>query len=225
MKITHLALIGIALLVVAAGGLLLDTANDKRFAAQQVRLDEMNAMLHKLSKPAPAPEVAPVAPAPIPAPAPAVSAVPAPLNSAPVKMGLPPATGHATAPDPAQPNPSTSLSVAAQEKQLLDEEFAKLKDTTESTQYSPIQLKIKNLPAIAKIKNYNTELSFVELDAGKNRNLEKGMTFNIRRAAMLVGKVTVSDTIEDNSCIADLDSRTVPVGIQIQPGDELVQYQ
>ena len=54
---------------------------------------------------------------------------------------------------------------------------------------NPLQTRIKNLPAMAKIKNYNSELAFVELDACRNRNLEKGMILSIRRDAMLVGKV------------------------------------
>ena len=246
MKITHFAIAGIFILIIAAGYLLMDSATDKKFAAQQDKLNQMMEVISKLKTPAPAP--APEPPAVAQAPEPAMVAVPPPtpstvaaapkqkLGPAPMLPGTPaqpqpqvpavaPAPGTPGAGNVTLPNPAAALSIAAQEKQLLDEQIAQLKDQTAPPTYTPLQLKIKNLPAIAKIKSYNSDLAFVEMDAGKNRNIEKGMTFDIRRDSMLVGKVKVSDTIEDASCIADVDIKTVPTGVQIQAGDELVKYE
>jgi hypothetical protein len=244
MKITHIAIAGIVILLVAAGYLMMDSANDKKFAAQQDKLNQMMEAINKLKAPAPAPapEAAPAAPAaepamvaaPVPstvaaAPKPKLGPAPTlPVNPAPAPgtavPAVAPAPGTPGAGNVTLPNPAAALTVAAQEKQLLDEQIAQLKDQTAPPTYTPLQLQIKNLPAIAKIKSYNSELAFVEMDAGKNRNIEKGMTFDIRRDSMLVGKVTVSDTVEDSSSIADVDVKTIPTGVQIQAGDELVKY-
>lgn len=230
MKITQIATVGILLLVVAAGYLMMDSANDKKFAAQQDKLNAMMDAINKLNKPTPvAPAESPAAaPAPTPAPA-AVTAAPtaAPtVAAAPTpKLGTPPATPNAQVPAaPPLPDPASPLTVAAKEKELLDAQLAQLKEETTPPQYNPLQAKIKNLPAIAKIKTYNTELGFIEIDAGKNRNLEKGMTFHIRRDAMLVGRVKVSDSIEEASSIADVEPKSVPEGCEIHAGDELVKY-
>jgi hypothetical protein len=229
MKITHLAIAGIMLLAVAACFLMMDSANDKKIAAIQDRQDKMMDLLKQYSKPpagevpaVPAPTVPAVASSQPPAP---VAAVPPLTKSVPPSAALPPGGQQPVVPTISDlPDPSRSLSAAAQEKLLLDAEIAALKDKTAPPQYNAEQTRIKNLPAMAKIKNYNSELAFVELDAGRNRNLEKGTVFSIRRDAMLVGKVKVTDSIEDASSIADVDTKSVPPGIQIQPGDELVLY-
>jgi hypothetical protein len=231
MKITHLAIAGIMLLAVAACFLMMDSANDKKIAAINDRQDKMMELLKQYNKPS-APEApaqaAPAPTAPPAAPAVAPVAVPGAAPQAP-RVGTPGTPGIAAHPGapaaPDLPDPSASLKVAAQEKLLLDAEIAALKDKTAPPQYNPMQTRIKNLPAIAKIKNYNSDLAFVELDAGRNRNLEKGMTFSIRRDAVLVGKIRLSDTIEESSSIADVDVKSVPPGIQIQMGDELVKYE
>ncbi len=226
MKITHLAIAGIMLLAVAACFLMMDSANDKKIAAIQDRQDKMMDLLKQYSKP-PAAEVPAVPAPPVPAVASSLPpAVPPVMKSGQPGSALPPGGQQPAVPAISDlPDPSRSLSAAAQEKLLLDAEIAALRDKTTPPQFNPLQTRIKNLPAMAKIKNYNSELAFVELDAGRNRNLEKGMIFSIRRDAMLVGKVKVSDTIEDASSIADVDTKSVPPGIQIQPGDELVKYE
>ncbi len=241
MKITHIALAGIVLLLVAAGYLMMDSAMDKKYAAQQDRLNQMMEVINKLKAPAPAPEAPPataaVEPSMMVAPVPATVAGvpkqklgPAPMLPVNATPGSPvpavaPAPGTPGAGNVTLPNPASALSVAAQEKQLLDEQIALLKDQTAPPTYTKVQLKIKSLPAMAKIKSYNSELAFVEMDAGKNRNIEAGMTFDIRRDSMLVGKVKVSDTVEDSSSIADVDVKSIPTGVQIQAGDELVKYE
>ena len=225
MKITQIATIGILLLVVAAGYLMMDSAMDKKYAAQQDKLNAMMDAINKLNKPAP---VAPPAEAPVaaPAPTPAPAAVTAAPTAAPApKLGTPPATPNTQVPAaPPLPDPASPLTIAAQEKELLDAQLAQLKEQTTPPQYNPLQAKIKNLPAMAKIKTYNSELGFIEMDAGKNRNIEKGTTFHIRRDAMLVGRVRVTDSIEEASCIADVEPKSVPEGCEIHAGDELVKY-
>ena len=68
------------------------------------------------------------------------------------------------------------------------------------------------------------KLGFVELDAGKNRQLEKGMVFHVRRDAVLVAQITIGETVEDTVSIADVDPKSIPVGVVLKQGDEVVLY-
>jgi hypothetical protein len=223
MKTTHLALGGIVVLLVIAAFLMMDSANDKKLTSMQDKMDRMKA------KPTPA--------AVVDAPPQTVEPSAAlPPNA--IKPAAPTTTGNNTAAttpkdDPATPgidlpNPTKDLNLAAEEKALLDKQIAiqdaQLQGTQDRT-LNPLQVKIKNLPAIAKVKKFNEQFSFVELDAGKNRKLEKGMKFNIRHDAMIVGKITIGDTVNDSESIADLDPNSVPPGAVILPGYEVIQFE
>jgi cytoskeletal protein RodZ len=79
------------------------------------------------------------------------------------------------------------------------------------------------LPAIARIKEAFLNDGFVLIDAGANKNMTPGMQFDVRRGASLMARVTVTASIEADEAIADIQPQSVPTGVQLKAGDELVQ--
>lgn len=220
MKITQIATGAIFLLLLVAGYLMLDTANDKKFAIMQDKLNKLTELAEKkpAPTPAPAPEVVEVPPAPTDVVA---SGTPTATNSTPAET---PAPTEATGTEIALPDPAADLKLAPGERALLTDAAEKINSELQPKNYNPLQVKIKGLPSIAKVKSFNADYGFVELDAGKNKNLETGMAFAIRRDAMIVGRVKIGDTIEDGSSIADVEPKSVPIGVVLQPGDEIIQF-
>lgn len=219
MKITQIATGAIFLLLLVAGYLMLDSANDKKFAIMQDKLNKLTELAEKkpAPTPAPAPEAVEVPPAPTDVVAPATPKV---TKTTP---GEGPAPNEVIGTEIPLPDPSADLKLAPGERALLTDAAQKINDELRPKNYNPLQVKIKSLPSIAKVKSFNADYGFVELDAGKNKNLETGMHFDIRRGAMIVGKVTIGDTIEDGSSIADVDPKSVPIGVVLQAGDEIIQ--
>ena len=219
MKITQIATGAIFLLLLVAGYLMLDSANDKKFAIMQDKLNKLAELAERkpAPAPAPAPEVVEVPPAPTDVIAPAT---PKATKTTP---GERPAPTEVTGTDIPLPDPTADLKLAPGERALLTDAAQKINDELRPKNYSPLQIKIKGLPSIAKVKSFNADYGFVEIDGGKNKNLESGMPFAIRRDAMIVGRVKIGDTIEDGSSIADVDPKSVPVGVVLQAGDEIIQ--
>lgn len=156
-----------------------------------------------LPGPMPAPGSAKKAEAPAPASAPAapvVASTPMPAPSAPATPSAPPstpATGTAGGPAPTiAPPPTAPL-------------------------FTPLQRRIKDSPALAKVKEAVADQGFVTLDAGTKAGLKQGLKFDLRRDAAVVGRVTIS-VVEESEAVADLDPRSVPAGMTVQAGDELI---
>ena len=214
MKITQIATGAIFLLLLVAGYLMLDSANDKKFAIMQDKLNQLAELAQKKPTPAPAPrpDVVEVPPAPTDVIAPDKPATPKVAKSA---------TNEAPDTEISLPDPAADLKLAPGERALLNDAAQKINDELHPKNYNTLQVKIKSLPSIAKIKSFNADYGFVELDAGKNKNLETGMPFAIRRDAMIVGRVKIGETIEDGSSIADVNS--VVLGVVLQAGDEIIQ--
>ncbi len=85
------------------------------------------------------------------------------------------------------------------------------------------QSHLLTLPAIAKVKQVFLNEGFVLIDAGSSKSIEPGMKFDVRRGASLVGRVSVTDAIEETESIADILPSSTPIGVEIKPDDELVQ--
>lgn len=117
----------------------------------------------------------------------------------------------------------SQLEAESVERQQLDAQFNRIQED-KNRPLSAEQQKIAQAAAIARVTQFVPDLGFVALDAGLDRQLSAGDEFHIRRGNYLIGKVIVSDTIEANSCIADVDPSSIPQGYTIQPGDEVVQY-
>jgi len=88
---------------------------------------------------------------------------------------------------------------------------------------TPDQRHLLTLPAIAKIKQSFAEDGFVLVDAGTSKSLSAGMKFNVRRGSSVVGRLTLTESIEVDEAIADIQPGSIPAGIELRVGDELVQ--
>lgn len=86
---------------------------------------------------------------------------------------------------------------------------------------TPLQRRIKDSPSIGRVKEAVADQGFVTLDVGKKAGLKEGLKFDLRRDAAVVGRVTIT-IAEDGEAVADVDPKTIPQGIKVQAGDELI---
>jgi hypothetical protein len=87
---------------------------------------------------------------------------------------------------------------------------------------SPRQRMISAAPVLAKVTEYQKEFGFVVINAGTKRKLEKDMTFAIRRGSAIIGRIKVTE-VSDEGSVADLPASSVPSGVSIEVGDEVIQ--
>jgi hypothetical protein len=87
---------------------------------------------------------------------------------------------------------------------------------------TPRQRLIAAAPKLAEVKQFAKDYGFVEITAGSGSRVEKGMGFAIRRGNAIIGRIKVTD-VENASAVADVDSRSVPPGVIIETGDEVIQ--
>ena len=120
---------------------------------------------------------------------------PATINGASVSVS--PAATPSPLPPPAEP--VTPVAMTAQQSQLL------------------------NLPAIAKVKEAFPNDGFVLIDSGSRKQLTAGMQFDVRRGAALIARITLTDSIEEDEAIADIQPRSLSPGVTPKAGDEIVQ--
>lgn len=96
-------------------------------------------------------------------------------------------------------------------------------DANSYTTLTAQQSQLLTLPAIARIKAVYLSDGFVLIDAGSNKQLTAGMKFDLRRGAAVVGRVSISKSIEAEEAIADIQPASIPTGVELRAGDELVQ--
>ena len=87
---------------------------------------------------------------------------------------------------------------------------------------TPRQRLLISLPAIGKVSESQQQYGFVVITAGSDKRLESGSVFALRRGNAVVGRIKVTE-IENTSAIANLQPGSVPVGVDIQMGDDVVQ--
>jgi hypothetical protein len=88
---------------------------------------------------------------------------------------------------------------------------------------TPLQKQVMAALPICKVKTVVKDQGFVILDAGSKQGLKKGQQLEVRRENGVLGKIRITDTIEENEAVADLDLTSIPAGISIEPGDEVIQ--
>ena len=88
---------------------------------------------------------------------------------------------------------------------------------------TPLQKLVKEAKPVAKVKTVVKEQGFVIIDAGSKQSITKGLAFDIRRGDSVLAKIRVTETIEENEAVADLDLASIPTGVTIEPGDEIIQ--
>lgn len=86
-----------------------------------------------------------------------------------------------------------------------------------------LQKRVLSMPAIGKVKEYQKDAGFVVISAGSQQRVAKGTRFDLRRDNAVVGRITVSDSIEATESVADLDPASVPAGVTVEVGDEVIQ--
>ena len=84
------------------------------------------------------------------------------------------------------------------------------------------QRQIMAAPVLAEVKHYERDYGFVEITAGSGKSIEKGMAFAIRRGPAIIGRVKVTE-VDQASAVADVNPRSLPPGIIIEVGDEVIQ--
>lgn len=85
------------------------------------------------------------------------------------------------------------------------------------------QQQVLAAPAVAKIKTVVKEQGFVILDAGSKKGLAKGQKFHVRRDSAILASIAIADTIEEEEAVADIDLASIPAGVSIEPGDEIIE--
>lgn len=144
------------------------------------------------------PQPGTIAASPVPAPAPA----PSPAGA---EDGLPGAISL----------PGGGLTIP---KAVADAEAQGIRTNT----LTPIQQQVQAASALGKIKTVVREQGFVVLDIGTKAGLKPGQKLEIRRNQSILARVTVTGTIEENEAVADLDFASIPTGVTLEPGDEII---
>ena len=112
--------------------------------------------------------------------------------------------------------------VKAERAQLTETITAKLKKKED--ELTPLQKKIREAPAIAKVVAVKEALGFVVIDAGSAKGIEKGSRFNIRRDKFIVAEVEIDEVVDSSNSIGNIDIDKKPPGINIREGDEIIGY-
>ncbi len=103
-------------------------------------------------------------------------------------------------------------------KTILEAEASGINTNT----LTPLQKQVQDAKPVGKIKAVVKEQGFVVLDVGSKQGLTKGQAFDIRRGNAALAKIRVTDTIEENEAVADLDLASIPAGVALEPGDEII---
>ena len=88
---------------------------------------------------------------------------------------------------------------------------------------TPAQKQVMAAVPVAKVKTVVKDQGFIILNAGSKQGITKGQQLEVRRENAILGKLRVSDTIEENEAVADLDLSSIPAGVTIEPGDDVIQ--
>jgi len=140
------------------------------------------------------------------------------------------------------PLPTNALELAVTEKQILSQQVDSAADipppmgvpgvapitnpqAAASAPPPPLtmrQRQVLKAPVAAKVIEYQKEYGFVVMNAQPGIQFEKGMSFAIRREDAIIGRIKISE-VEDANIIADLDPESVPPGVTIQVGDDVIQ--
>jgi hypothetical protein len=239
MKLTQFALAAILVLLTVAGYLTIKSDLDSRMEKQnevneklvekQNHLNEsLVARMEDLSK-----KVA----APVPAP---VAAQPAPAVSDPAPAAPPanPKTAAALAAATAVPSdaplaPENDPRMLEDERKVLNlgaadrvaDDSLNLPSALAGQPLTKVQQRIVALPAIAKIKEYAVKEGMIVLDRGTNANLKAGDQFALRRKTSVIGKVRISETINETECVADVLPGSMPPGMLPAVDDDVIQFE
>lgn len=87
---------------------------------------------------------------------------------------------------------------------------------------SPMQQKVKNAGSIGAVEHFDPQWAFVVMNVGSEGGLKEGDKFSVRRDHFVVGQVKVTE-VKKGQAIANLIPESLEPGMNIQPGDEIIQ--
>jgi hypothetical protein len=86
-----------------------------------------------------------------------------------------------------------------------------------------LQQKVLAAKPVAKLKAVVREQGFIVVDAGSKAGLAKGRKFEVRRDSAILARVVIADTVEADEAVADLDLASIPAGVTLEVGDEIIE--
>lgn len=217
MRLTHIALALTLVLLGVTGYLAWEGQQEARGARQQLEFikNQQQAQLDAGAVPAQSmirpPSPGQIAAAPISPPPPVA------LTTGPMAKSKAPVTA------PVASKPATALTPTPAGSPANVPPTAPGLSVPTPAPLTPLQKQIISMPTIAKVKQFEKEAGFVIIGAGKSQRIAKGVQFDLRRENAIVGRITIGDTIEDDESVGDLDPATVPTGVIVQAGDEVIQ--
>jgi len=237
MKLTQFALAAIIVLLAVAGYLTIKSDLDARLQSQNDINEKLVARMEDIAKkqtePAPLQPKTPEGPVvPVVPPAAVVPAVPAAPPADP-KVTAALAAAAAIPPDAKLAPENDPRMVLEDERKVLNlgaadraaEESLTLPATLAGQSLTKTQQRIVALPAIAKVKEYAVKEGMIVLDRGTNVNLKAGDQFALRRKTSVIGKVRISDTINETECVADVLPGSMPPGMLPAADDDVIQFE
>ncbi len=225
MKLTHIAqVLTLALLVVTAylalqardESVRSREADDKRAVQMNQQLQAIaaqNAASVTLPPPVSLPPPTPALPSPAPVIAPAHIAS-KPAGSAPASPLALESPRPSSPPPPPAPEPKPLSAEAGSSSAPPLPSIADLPLT-------PLQRRVKSSPSLGKVKEYQPDQGFVVLSAGSRQGLKEGVKLDLRRDASIVGRIKIT-SVEESESVADVEFKSVPEGVTLQPGDEII---
>lgn len=239
MKLTQFATAALIVLLVVAGYLTIKSDQDARQDVQNTFNKELLARMEDLSKkqvaPVPSPPAAPIIPAASIPNVPATGAEAKAGLGSPGKAASIPAENAPMAPaDDPRMNALEAPGISENEREVLNlgannrvaNESLDLPASLDGQALNAVQSRIVAIPAIGQVKEYTEKDGFniIVLNCGKNRGLKPGDAFALRRRSAIVGRVTISDTLDDTQSVADLVAGSMQPGMTPQRGDDIVQW-
>lgn len=207
MRLTHFAQALTLILLGITGYLAWEGQQAAKGAKEELAFVKKQKGAEQAASPEPS-SMIPLPSAPAPAPAASITPPPSPGTIAPQPLPDEIMAGAGTL-------PGGGLTVP----KVVAEAEAKGISTNTLT---PSQQQVLTAKPVAKVKTVVKEQGFVVLDGGSKAGLAKGLKFEIRRGSAVLAKVTVTDAVEENEAVADLDFASIPTGVSIEPGDELI---
>jgi hypothetical protein len=80
---------------------------------------------------------------------------------------------------------------------------------------------VRAAPSLGQVTTVNAENGFITLNVGSANGLKAGQIFQLRRDASIIGTIRTT-LVEAAEAAADLDPKSVPTGVTIQVGDQLI---
>jgi hypothetical protein len=124
------------------------------------------------------------------------------------------------------------LKIAEREKELLSDKVKQIQENAQSglpadaPPLTPQQIKIKEAPAIAKIKSYKADHGIAVLDHGTDRGLKTDQVYAVRRGAYVVArKLVIGEMVDANEAAAVVESGALQPGEVLKPGDEVIKWE